>query len=109
MKKIVTLLLLVTGISLRAQPTITSSTDPVVGTSIVNIFLDSSTVQPGNAGANQTWDFSTAVPNGNMRTEDWLSVASTPYAASFPAADIAQKMVDTSGNIIYQYYYQSTD
>ncbi len=107
MKKILTLLFAASGSILHAQPTITSSMEPMPGTTITNIFLDSSTVQPGNSGANQVWDFSSAVTNGYTRTEEWMTVASTPFAANFPTASIAQKMIDTSGNDLFVFYNMS--
>ncbi len=104
MKKIFTLLLSVIASAINAQPTLTSANEPTVGTSLHYIFVDSSTAQPGTSGANQTWNFSGVTPNGLSHTDDWVSVASTPYAANFPGTNIVQLATDTAGNPVYLYH-----
>jgi hypothetical protein len=103
-KKIFTLLLSVIASGINAQPTLTSANEATVGTSLHYIFVDSSTAQPGSSGANQTWNFSTIIPNGLSHTDEWVSVASTPYAANFPGTNIVQLATDTAGNDVYLYH-----
>lgn len=42
-----------------AQPTLTAANNPQIGDHVV--ITTGNLVNPGSAGANQTWDFSTAV------------------------------------------------
>jgi hypothetical protein len=69
-----------------AQPTLTSSgINPVVGDQINNV--SGSYVSPGNSGAAQTWDLST-MTTGTPAPTTFITPSSTPYAASFPTANV---------------------
>lgn len=105
MKKILLSLLTLTVISLHAQPTLTSANEATIGTSFTYHYVDPAGVQPGNSGASQTWDFSTATPNGTTRVNNYVSVASTPYAANFPGSNLVQQVIDTA--TIYLYHTTS--
>ena len=45
-------------------------------------------IAPGNAGVNQTWDFS-ALNAESIETVEFLDPAGTPYATDFPDATLA--------------------
>lgn len=63
---------------------------------------ESVTVNVGNAGANQTWDFRTQVINGENLNSAYLAPQATPYAAEFPQANFTQKVdfnVSTQGTV----------
>lgn len=78
------------------QITITTSDMPLVGDVITQYTDTLIGVQgAGLAGSNQTWDYSVAI-NHDSTTSAFSSVASTPYAANFPSANIA---LTTDSNI----------
>ncbi len=91
MKKTFTLLLAVTAsVAAQAQSiTIDSSDVAIMGKTIIMATDTSSviTFTPGPSGANQTWNFSTAVA-GTKDTVTFGSPAGTPYAAQFPNATV---------------------
>ncbi len=70
---------------------------PSIGDSVFQIADTVSQPSLGNAGANQTWDFSTLVNNG-QDTIVFANAASTPYASSFPTANVA---VNQDGGYVY--------
>src|ERR1700747_1948862 len=75
--------------TLLAQPTLTSAgMNPVLG----DIYTPKTTsyVAPGTAGANQTWNLS-AMTGTTTTTYTAVTVASTPYASTFPSASISLK------------------
>ena len=85
-----------------AQPTITASgINPVVGDQITG--NGTNYVLPGNAGANQTWNLSSMVSTG-ASTSVYITASSTPYASSFPTANISINM----GSGSYVYYKTSS-
>lgn len=108
MKKYYSLLLLLLPLITFAQPTMTVSNEAVTGITLTYSYVDSSTAQPGPSGANQTWNFSSVVPNGLTHVDQWLTPASTPYAASFPGSNLVQQTSDTAGNTIYLYHTTSS-
>jgi len=100
MKKIYSYLaLMIASASCFAQPTLTSSTvNPVIGQTVVKKFFTPVVHQEGNAGANQTWDWSTATEESSA-TGDVISPAGTAYAASYPTATSCFE--DAGGSIEY--------
>ena len=106
MKKLYTLILSLTLFSgvTKAQLTLTKSfNEPVVGDVINQQQFDSVGVVPKTTGPAQTWDFSTFTSNTVVTVDTYTTVVSTPSAASFPLATIAQN----DGNGGYT-YFQST-
>lgn len=101
MKKILLSLLVLSVSALHAQPTLTSSSEATIGTSFTYHYVDPAGVQPGNSGASQTWNFASVTPNGTTRVNNWVSVASTPYAANFPGTNIVQQVIDTATVYLY--------
>lgn len=101
MKKILLSLLVPATISLQAQPTLTSANEATIGTSFTYNYVDPTGVQPGNSGASQTWNFASVTPNGTTSVHNYVSVASTPYAANFPGTNLVQQVIDTATVYLY--------
>ena len=77
-----------TIIGLKAQPLITySGNAPQIGDSY-EFSVDSTNIDPGSAGANQSWDFSTITPS-SFYSVAVVSPGSTPFASDFPESNIA--------------------
>src|SRR5687767_10464992 len=73
-----------------SQITITTADMPVIG-DVVTQYVDTLfgvDQDAGNDGPNQTWDYSGSLNHYSTSTA-YVSVASTPYAASYPTANIA--------------------
>ncbi|MEW6469703.1 MAG: T9SS type A sorting domain-containing protein [Bacteroidota bacterium] len=64
---------------------------------------DTTGVQEGPAGANQTWNFSNLVISTSPSTSTCVAPSTTPYAASFPSATVA-----AGANGGYSYYQVSS-
>ncbi len=72
-----------------AQPTLTATgINAVIGETYTYTSNTNSTISPGNAGANQTWDLSamTGTPAGQTTV---VTPSSTTYGSSFPNANVA--------------------
>jgi hypothetical protein len=70
----------------HAQPTLTAiGSNPVVGDHFS--LVKSNYVNPGNAGANQTWNLS-AMTNNSTHTFNAVTVSSTPDGTNFPNATV---------------------
>ena len=105
MKKLYTLLLVFSGsLPLMAQPTFTSSSIYGPGSSIPRITVDTTNINHGNAGANQTWNFANAVQASTLNFY-FASAASTPYFSSFPTSNLA---INTGVNTPTTYYTLSS-
>ncbi len=89
---------------LHAQATLTSAGIPPIGTVITNYEVDPPGVTPGSAGANQTWNFGSAIPTGLSTAVTVLHVDSTPFGSSFAGADFATESTDLQGNMAYSYF-----
>ena len=88
------------GTAVIAQPTLTATgTNPVIGDS--QTFTTTPYFSPGSAGAGQTWNFGTLTGTAGTRATA-VTVASTPNAASYPAANLA---INQGGG---SYSYQKT-
>lgn len=90
---------LMATLTAAAQPTITGSgVNYVIGTSFTNNTCDY--ISEGNAGANQTWDFSSMNVTGNIQ----ISIeqpSNTAQSSSFPNANIAWVTSGSSGEVAY--------
>jgi hypothetical protein len=75
--------------TLQAQMVITTADFGTVGDTVV-LVSDTSTLvlNPGPAGANQTWNFS-ALNNNGIDTAFFLAPNQTPFASGFPSATAA--------------------
>lgn len=100
MKKIYSLILtlLLSAIVVKAQPTLTAANfNMVLGDHLTAHVFTFSSLNPGNAGANQTWNFATT-SSTQTNTLDVVLPGSTPAGSQFPNADLA---VGFSGNYEY--------
>lgn len=103
MKKIY-LSLLTIGLTLTAsaQLSLTKAfNEPALGNVHTKKGYDSVGVVPKNTGAGQNWNFSTLTTNTFVEVSTYTTVASTPSAASFPLATIAE---DLGGGGSYNYW-----
>ena len=93
---------ILTASPLMAQMTLTASVTPSPGDTQTWFTCDTSGVSEGNAGGGQTWNFGALTKNqaGSMK---WLASSATPYAASFPASNLAATSDDSTFN-----YYTAT-
>ena len=107
MKKIFTFLASAGLASLAmAQPTINQASFPAFGTSITSREVDGTGINPGPAGANQTWNFTAFPDTGAPVTGTYVNPSTTPFAAQFPTANYALQ-VQAEGNTsstTYGYY-----
>ncbi|MCB9305329.1 MAG: T9SS type A sorting domain-containing protein [Lewinellaceae bacterium] len=79
---------------LFAQPLLSPSDLYSIGDVIFLQDADTAGVNPGNGGANLTWDFSNLQPLNGMDAVKYtyLAPASTPYSSTFPGANLAVKI-----------------
>jgi hypothetical protein len=108
MKKLFTILLLVSALKATGQPTLNSSVFPVPGTTFYYQDANPGGLLPGPAGANQTWNFSTVTPTGSPVLQNFVTPASTPYSSSHPGATVCETISDGAGGFIYAYYISNT-
>lgn len=102
MKSVFTSLLFLTLLSITiAQPVITRNDLMFPGD---EYFTNDREVKmdPGPAGANVVWDFSSATPNKETYKTDVVAAETTPFAAEFPSANLAF-FVEAGGFSAYQY------
>jgi len=89
-KKILFISIASVAISAKAQVTITSSDIVTIGKLLVIGNNDDVNLIPGNAGANQTWNFST-INSVSDETTDVQNPAWSGFQADFPNSNIALK------------------
>ena len=113
MKKIQIILLLCVflGTTTFAQITLTLNNMPKAGMTTFGAYDDSTnleTARLGNAGVNQTWDFSNTLPtSASLVTAAYMNVGDTPYAADFPTANLAENI--NLGGVDYGFFYTLSD
>ncbi len=92
MRKIyLTILASVFIFSANAQLNLTkATTEPVLGDVNIKQGYDSVGILPKNAGAGQLWDFSALTTNTVVEVSTFTTVASTPSAAAYSSATIAE-------------------
>ncbi len=107
MKKIIfTIFILMFAVmSSKGQITITPTYNPIAGDRFVFNSVDTNNVQPGGAGANQNWNFSTITIFNDSTVLTYSVPSGTPYASSYPSANLAQYQQSASA---YTYYQTST-
>jgi hypothetical protein len=94
MFKIIYVILLLFALSLFAQPTMNQGNMPQIGTKAEFIFYESENVEPGPAGANQTWDFSNIVKSADQSgatSPEFVAVSEAFQKDDFPDATLAEK------------------
>jgi Secretion system C-terminal sorting domain len=98
------LLLVISPIIINAQPTITAAgINGAAGETYG--FASGPYIFPGNAGANQFWDFSTATSTASG-TFTYLLPANTPFPAFSPSSNMCASNT-INGNTIYNFYTQT--
>jgi hypothetical protein len=103
MNKFYTLILLVFSSVAMAQPTFNSSNFFSIGTNVTYGEISSTSLSPGNSGANQTWNFGGLTTSGTTYTSQYISPVGAPGSSSFPGSTIVSK-VGTAPNFSYGYY-----
>ena len=79
---------------------LTSSNSPQIGDTYNVITLSNTnltTASVGSGGTGQTWDFS-SFAKGSSTTETYVDPSTTPYATSYPSANLA---INASGSYAY--------
>lgn len=89
---------------LFSQPSITSDVFGTAGVSYTMKGIEEISFDPGDGGADVTWDFSEAVLNGGTDIREVVDAATSTYGADFPDANIATVTNDTS----FTYYFISS-
>jgi len=100
MKTLYTVLASLFCTSLFAQPVLQQSNLPPFG--FIAPVSRGSLVNPGSAGANQTWNFS-AFNSDSIGSFTVMDPASAPYALSFDQADRVHRLI-INGDTEYTYY-----
>ena len=105
MKLVVSVLVVVVFItisSLSAQIVIDWTEIPQdIGTEWISNSKDTVTVDLGSTGGGQTWDFTTQPMGEDSNLTIIVSVSSTPFADSFPTANVAYETPVDNDTIIY--------
>lgn len=84
----------------HAQPSLNTFPVPVFESKVQINSISTNVPAVGNAGANQTWDFSAVdFSKGGSGINTWTTPASTANGSKFPDATIAE--VSSSGNVNY--------
>jgi len=96
------LLAFVAGSFAIAQPVLNDSSTVIPVGMGDSVSVITSATSPGTGGANHTWDFSALTPVTGGYAQ-FVTPASTPYAASYPAATRAVKIDIPSLGTIYEY------
>jgi hypothetical protein len=107
MNKFYTLILLVISSVAIAQPTFNSSSFFTIGTTYNYQDITSTSLAPGSAGANQTWNFGSLTPGSNPYSNQFISPAGAPGSSNFPGATVVG-VVGTPPNSTYAYYTNSS-
>ncbi len=107
MKKITFIIATLITISLYAQPILNASDINPLNISSNNFSASSSTLGVGVPGANVNWDFSSLVLT-SLGTSSNVSVATAPYASSFPTANFFVRSSFDNRNS-YGYYNLTTN
>jgi hypothetical protein len=103
MKKLLLLTLTLLAFKTIAQPTFTSSDlNLSIGDAYTSTFADTSGINPGTSGANQTWVYNTVAINSPTFYKVVLP-NSTPYFGLFPLANYVISDSTAPGNIGFGY------
>lgn len=87
-----------------AQITLTSANNPAAGNIDHYTICDTTNINQGNSGANQTWSF-LSLTGTDSGTVNYVAASTTPYAAQFPTSNIAS----TTDESIYSYITASSN
>ncbi len=101
MKKIFALMFMLASFAyVYGQPTLTSAFNPQPGDQWKYNPVNTQ-IEPGDAGAGVTWDFSGIEIIYNPVIENYMSPAATPYATDFPQATVAYESKQAVGTFVY--------
>jgi len=103
------LCLLILSLHTPAQPTLQQSNGFQNGTSIHLYTEVNPSLNEGNSGSNQTWDFSPLSYADPETDFTGMLSSATPFSNDFLNADVASLNVDFSGNDLYNYFTNSID
>ncbi len=111
-QKLLLLSFLLFAFQLNAQTLTASEILAVPGETFkMHYVKNAATLNPGNAGLNQTWDFSNALfAQDTIKHTLFMEADNTPYTFDYPNANIAEKITlshDTS-YVSYNYYNDSS-
>ena len=87
-----------------AQPTFNLNSFPAIGSSSTSYDVSASILSPGNSGAGQTWNFSSATGTLATNTVTMVAPSATPFSSLFPTSNQAGVTISTGGNDAYGYY-----
>jgi hypothetical protein len=104
-KYFISFVILFSSLTLIAQPQLNSTDFPAVYSSNIYTADISSLTSVGNAGANQSWDFS-GVPLTLDGTISVVPANTTPYFANFPSANYCWRTT-SNGNTYTEYEYHT--
>lgn len=92
-----------------AQPVLQNTVIPEIGDVVKLTEGDTVNVSQGNAGANQTWNFSNwHIQAGTQPVEYlYISPVGTPYAANYPTATMATKI--NQDTAVYAYFREQSN
>lgn len=97
------ILLFLSVLAAKGQPTLNSNNNPVAGESYYYRVTDT-IAQPGPGGSGQTWNYTGVQVTLNTVIVHYVTPASTPYASSFPQANLASYVLPGD----YNYYASSS-
>lgn len=95
-------LLLLMTLGANSQITINTSDFPSIGYLYIHALDNTTTINPGNAGTNQTWDFSNLIAS-TYDSVYYLSSQGLPGAANYPQANMAEDHNPNSSSYNYNY------
>ena len=70
---------------------------------------NSITMNVGNAGANQSWNFSNVVMQQNLEEWNFLDPVNTPFASDFPNANMAIKIIEQAYPDTFYIFFRVDD
>jgi|AntAceMinimDraft_17_1070374.scaffolds.fasta_scaffold09573_3 hypothetical protein len=90
-----------------AQPVLNYSSTHSIGTQAVWYYIGGTTTALNQSGANVTWDLSA---NGctQIGTFNAVDPSTTPYASTYPSANLAYELNQTGTGITYVYHIDSS-
>jgi hypothetical protein len=106
MKKITLFCSTIISLSLSAQVTLTQSDFPISGSTYILQLSDTAGVMPGASGTGANWNFASSNSNVGTMTDSFKTVSSTPYAGSYPQANLA--VHETAPNVDYFIYFNQS-
>ncbi|HLN53165.1 MAG TPA: T9SS type A sorting domain-containing protein [Prolixibacteraceae bacterium] len=101
-------MLVLLAFSVKAQIVVDRTDFPHTGDLVVTAVDETTHVSPGNAGANQTWDFHNLIATG-YDSALFIPVNQAPNWQNFPLANMASQTLDPGTGYAYGFYHDSGD